>query len=319
MFFACAHVWAQEEDLNVWSERYVPYQWSFEVGCTNYTLTLTQATNLWISWGDGTVSNYTGSSTCNKFYSSSNTYTISISGVVSRIRLMGDAKLKRLTTPMAGLPTLNSLEGTFLNNTKLIYVCLGIFDYVTNVTTFKQCLRGCPSLPSIPANISTNHWRVTSYEGFFQGDTGLSNLPDVVIRTTNSVTCIYLYNATGLTNIPAGHFDYIPNANSFAYVFNTCDGLTGLPPALFANNPKVVTYAYAFYQCYGLTNLPSDLVATGAALVSVNRFFAYDASMGGAAIPLWDTTKWPNATDEAYCYSGCTNLSDYADIPAAYK
>ncbi len=111
-------------------------------------------------------------------------------------------------------------------------------------------------------------------------------------------------NLTG--QIPADLFagidEGVPADNMYSYTFYDCSGLTGeIPAGLFAgiSGPSAYgMFAYTFAGCSGLTG-PSARNPDGTPLYNVFPY-ATTAQVGGM-------------------YSGATGLSDYADIPAAWK
>jgi hypothetical protein len=103
-----------------------------------------------------------------------------------------------------------------------------------------------------------------------------------------------------------GKLSGTPQTEMFYNSFNGCSGLTAIPENLFGSISGTMGY-YSFYGCFngcsGLTG-PSAKV-----FVETENAYKY----------LYDV--WPNITQttQGNVYRGATGLSDYTDIPAAWK
>jgi len=93
-------------------------------------------------------------------------------------------------------------------------------------------------------------------------------------------------------------FRYNTLASVFTYCFSGCDKIAALPANLILYNTKVTSYANMFKTCTAL--------ASGSGVDFVTQ-----AEANAAAESITLTT-----TD---CFDSCTNLPDYADIPAGWK
>lgn len=138
---------------------------------------------------------------------------------------------------------------------------------------------------------------------------------------------------TGCTNmkgsIPSPHNKSFKNGGIFNYTFYNCIGLTGsIPEGLFSNCPNVISFTSTFDHCSGLTgSIPEQLFAN---CLNVSSFcyssrgnygkgqgaFSGCRSLTGSAPELWNRT---NVTNHYYCFYGCTQLDNYADIPDDWK
>jgi hypothetical protein len=123
------------------------------------------------------------------------------------------------------------------------------------------------------------------------------------------------FGCAGMTNggpaCPA-----MPSVTSLFYAWRGCTGLTAAPDVSALTN--VTTLYAAWYNCTGLTSAPA-LPTSSTALTTTTSAFQGNAKMGGSVVELWNTNLFPNVTAYANTFTGCTNLSNYADIPNGWK
>jgi hypothetical protein len=92
------------------------------------------------------------------------------------------------------------------------------------------------------------------------------------------------------------------NNTSLYAAFGNCTGLTGTVETIFANTNNLTKITTSSSCFVGVRNL------TGNGMRFVNAPKAATYTVG------------TNSTNSSYrTFLGCTNLSDYAEIPAAYK
>ncbi len=141
-------------------------------------------------------------------------------------------------------------------------------------------------------------------------------------------------DCTGLTGaIPSGLFAGIVGPGKYLTFYNTfknCTGLTGaIPNALFAGISGVAegdgVFNSTFANCSGLTSIPSDLFGDISSESSPSIFTRMFLGCSGLTGPsakingqyLYDIWSEPNSS--TLTFTGCINLSDYADIPGTWK
>ena len=143
----------------------------------------------------------------------------------------------------------------------------------------------------------------------------LNQYPSAMNVTQTDFTDFFdcLTVSSGLTgSIPAGLFDYTPNAASFNSTFKGCSGLTGaIPAGLFNNTPNVTNFNITFSECSGLTSIPAGLFDKTTAVTS---FYAtFDCCSGLTSIPAGLFNNTPNVTTFYDTFGGCSGLTS---IPA---
>jgi hypothetical protein len=267
--------------------------WNLEVtitnvGGSNFSVTPTLATNLIIAWGDGSISNYTGSAQVSHTYSSASTNILSLSGIASQILFLDpNSVLTRSLTVIQGLTNLTSFLSTFQSSSALKSMPTNLFSNLTNVNTLRQTWYGCSAATSFP-----------------------------VVSTLTNVNTLYStwQNCSAATSFPV--VSTLTNVNTLFSTWQNCSAATSFPVVSTLTN--VNTLFETWYGCSAMTNIPT-LFTNSTALVNVSYAFSGDANMKGSSVQFWNKTNFPNITVSNNCYTGCTNLSDYATIPTGWK
>lgn len=158
---------------------------------------------------------------------------------------------------------------------------------------FSYAFASCMKLTKVPFGLFKNNPAVTSFSFTF-------------------------FECIGLTGtIPERLFANNPDVTSFDSTFRTCFGLSGsIPEGLFANNPAVTSFDSTFMQCRGLTAVPKALFEENINAVTFIETFCGCSGITSEVPELW--ISHPNATG-TYCYIGCTDAANYADIPAHWR
>ena len=142
------------------------------------------------------------------------------------------------------------------------------------------------------------------------------------------------YNAFNMTgSIPENLFAGISGAPvmyMFAYTFYGCSGLTSIPDGLFAGisgAPASSMFSSTFAYCSKLTSIPENLFGNISGTAQVYMFdstFSDCTSLTGPSARIngkYLYEIWPNAASgyDYGPYHGCTGLSDYSSMPAAWR
>lgn len=253
--------------------------------------------NFNVDWGDGSDGQVTSSSDPDRFhtYTSSGTYTITITGFMPSFRVNNDTSIRTYITSIIDFGRVGLRELNFF---------------------------GCINLTTIPAS----NTMVVGYEGFneiitfgnFMRSTSLSAIPsDLFQYATNATTFGDGFSFTQITSIPSGLFDTNISATNFGSCFNNCQSLSSYPSDLFDNNIFVTNFSSTFRNCRQLTY---PLQFTNNTLVSVfNNVYNMNTTsnaMTGTAPELWLRSPEPAGFRAFY---NCINLSNYASIPSNWK
>ena len=140
------------------------------------------------------------------------------------------------------------------------------------------------------------------------------NLFETCTKTESFEDCFT--DCMNLESIPSGLFDKCTNVTRFVSCFYSCDKLTTIPDNLFDNCPKVVNFRYCFFYCENLESIPEHLFDKNKAVTDFTECF-YNCMKVTSNVPeLWIS----HATATHYgCFRGCTNASNYNDIPSEWK
>ena len=223
---------------------------------------------------------------------------------------------KNLFAGISGAPASYMFSGTFQGCSKLTSIPAGLFAGISGAPAegmFFGTFNRCRGLTSIPA-------------GLFAGISGTP--ADSMFNST-------FYECSGLTGaIPDGLFGNLTGAPAygmFSYTFSGCSGLTGaIPDGLFGNltgAPAEDMFRGTFYGCSGLTSIPENLFGNISGTAQIQMFdgmFRGCTSLTGPSARIngqYLYEIWPSATTSQVndMYYNATGLSDYSNIPSAWK
>ena len=142
-----------------------------------------------------------------------------------------------------------------------------------------------------------------------------------IIQISNSVTnCSQMfYNCSNLTEIPETLT--IPNTvTNCSQMFFACSNLTVIPSTLTIPN-SVTNCSYMFSSCYNLTSDISNIWPSTwnyTRTIKISYMFNSCSKIVGTipADKLWNSGKTFNSSG---CFTGCTLLTNYDEIPAGWK
>ena len=173
-------------------------------------------------------------------------------------------------------------------------------------------------LVSIDSPFTNSFSSITSFQNTFNR-TGISSITPSLFENCSNVTNMnscFAYN-NSLITVPEGVFRNLSSVTNYYMVFRACQNMQDCPNDLFSYSPLADTFQSAFYTNYKMKTLPS--LDNNPAAKNVNYTFYQCYAATGNATELWDSSKFPNITSHNQCFTGCTNLSNYADIPSGWK
>jgi hypothetical protein len=314
---------------------------------------------LHVDWGNGSANDYNATINVTNTYATAGVYTVRMSGTVGLIDFfiypdpgLGTPKLiTAIKTPVRGITGLNSayemfkhcenittipaglfdncpgitrFYDTFLACRKITSIPLGLFDAQKNVNNFYATFDNCDLITSVPVGLFNKHTNNMNFAWTFAKCYALSDVPESVFNThrKNLTFDHVFFRCYALSSLSSSMFTNNPLVTTFANAFSECRALSSIPPGLFNGNPAVTTFANAFYGCTNLTSFPSDLFAKNTNVTSYASTFQGCMRLTGASPTnsagqkLWELTPPPTGTA---CFRNCTNLTDYATIPAEWK
>ncbi len=283
------------------------------------------AYNCVVDWGDGTEpESVTEACSKSHTYSNAGVYYVTITGSADYVKFYslpyliaieqwGDLGIKtwrqsmndcsELTTIPTEMPPGDSFEYTFAHS-GLKSIPAGLFSKCTSAISFKETFLNCKNLESIGEDAFANCINVESFERTFNQCVNLQAIPADLFKDCINVTSflgIFQY-CVKLEEIPKGLFDACTRVTDFFIAFHSCLSLTSLPVSLFDNNLNVTNFELTFGGCPSLTGITPNT----------------------NGIELWmrsapEYTQYPDEINVSYCFSSCTNLDNYDDIPEGVK
>ncbi len=287
---------------------------------TVFTLPLTlvggYTHNFTVKWGDSSSSTITAYDDVDKAhtYSSAGTYEVEIKGICPGFKFNnGGSKL--LITEVISWGNVYFRELNFFGCSNLTTLPEET-GKLSLVTSFYRCFRFTRINP-IPAGLFKGNTIASDFRDVFYESLNCQAVPsglfDDNIAMANVTTSFY--NTPQLTSIPSGLFDNNVNITNMASVFRL-SRITSIPSGLFDNNINVTSFWNAFRQCPNLTSIPEGLFDNNTAVTTFNTAFYQVTNLTGLAPELWLRVPEPTGIG---CFSGCTGLDNYGDIPADWK
>ncbi len=301
--------------------------------------------NFNVNWGDNSSSQITSYDDADRIhtYVSAGTYDIELNGtcewfafnnagdktkIYKLLSFTGDIGFKVLnfrgcinlnTICSLGIKkSLTTAQYMFMSCSSLTTIPAGMFDGCTEITSFNFTFYQDGSILSIPIDLFKYNTKVTDFSGTFSCCILVTSIPTDLFKYNILATT---FNATfsddaGLLSLPLNLFRYNILVTDFSQTFDSCTGLTSLPSDLFQYNTLVTTFYSTFGHCIHLTAIPSGLFDNNTLVTSFINTFLLCADLTGDAPELWLRDPEPTGTT---CFYTCTELDNYADIPAEWK
>lgn len=246
---------------------------------TDFSFKISAAGNFVVDWGDGKIQNIAKENTTNTPYS--HNYQIADE---YKIKITGRASAYSKTANTAAV----SFE--YNNNIAKIDGFVGtVFGTLDNGSqpSFYATFADCKNLTSISDNLFDGVYGQPISDMFyatFDGCSSLKQIPD------------YLF--AGLKGTLT--------AGLFYKTFHNCSSLSTIPTYLFgelSGDLQSKTFSNMFKGCVNLSGLSAKILSADKTFMQ----FLYTRWTGGNSLTVADM------------YNGCTGLTDYEDIPAAWK
>jgi len=278
-----------------------------------------------VLWGDGASSTLTtGTNTCTHTYSAAGNYLIQIRGPHTRFYHGPSSTASKVIEAIKLYSGLTSCVSLFYNCSNALFRMAPFFRIPSGVTDCSYAFFGCSGalftlVPGfrIPSG-------VTACPGMFQSCSGAAftvpagfTIPDSVLDCLR----VFYYCNGAAFQLPAG-FSPGNHATSYREMFAYCNGnsFTSLPASFklsaTALNLRLMFY-YASKVASDISGIWPDWPA-GASVDLTNGCLGMAAVTGTIpASKLWDRTDITWTSTQAF--AGCTNLANYASIPAGWK
>jgi len=223
------------------------------------------------------------------------THTITVYGsesvTFSKSGVLGDRNQVTKLHALAGHRA--SISYLLYGHSGLAEIAPGAFDYLDGLTSASYAFEGCTKLKALPA-------------GFLCGETGILSIEGA-------------FRQSGLTALPAGFLSGASKLQDIYRAFAYCPLTTVEPGMLLACSEALINISTAFFQCSSLTSDVNDIFSaeTYPHVINSASLFYGAAKVTGEATKLID--KLPAVTTHTQMFTGCTQLSDYKDIPAGWR
>ncbi len=242
--------------------------------------------------------------------------------------------------------SVSSLDYTFAKCTALEELPADLFTSIAeSKTKFTATFAGCSSLKSLPAGLFAKNTKAKQFSDTFNSCVALESIPADLIGENENVTTVkgMFESCYALKTVPAELFAGCPAITSFEATFALCKGLESIPAELFSaigTKTSSITFEECFLECANLKTIPTSLFDTTKRINYINSCFEGCTSLTGESpytivtnaegeevkVHLYERTRddnFPNApvSSSAHkaCFTGCTGLSDYNDIPSDWK
>ena len=183
---------------------------------------------------------------------------------------------------------------------------------------------------------------VSNVNGLFNGLTTLTTVSDKLFKYCPEITsATYLFNdCANLKGIPEGLFDGLDLLEDVRYCFYGCSSVNSVPHDLFHDCYSITNFMMCF-QGTNIEEIPSDLFASinGSQINFASTF--QNTPIRAIPLGLFDGCKedsnfqstfmgcsdvvsnvpdlWNYSDNGWRCYNGCTNASNYDEIPDRWK
>lgn len=241
---------------------------------TTVEIPLNGTVNVSVDWGDGNVEPFTTTGYKTHTYASSGTYTVTISGTLTRY----------------GIDTVGNSTYAAKLRKVLSFGRLGI-------TSLAYAFRGCNNLNQLPSRVPET---VANIQGCFYDNTS-ANLSDVITWNTGRVTdTSYTFYGSSLFNSNIGGWD-TGNVTDMQWMFRSASAFNANIDSW--NTGNVINMSYMF-QNAGAFNRGLNSWDTSKVTVMNNMFQSAAAFNGNVAN--WNTG---NVTNMASTFSAATSFN----------
>jgi hypothetical protein len=233
----------------------------------------------------------------------------------------------------SAFPNVEYIMGLF-DGTAVTSIPSGMFDNMPNLIQVAETFTNCTGITAIPVDLFRYNTQVTYFSRLFVA-TSITEIPETLFKYNTLVSSFNnpFISCTSLLAIPQDLFRYNINVIQFVGMFQGCAALTEIPEGLFKYNLAASNFQYAFMNCPSLQLNPYIFYEAGSEATRfsgvTNVFFTqcfYRSTflgIQGIAPDLWNCVPGLGTLDGTQCFGGTgnslTGLSNYADIPVAWK
>lgn len=234
------------------------------------------------------------------------------------------------------LPTLangSKMDRMFNGCKNLEVIPADLFEGCGHYTNVNAIFWRCESIKEIPAGLLDPMPELTDASSLFR-ETGITSIPEGLFanqtKLKNLVNCFA--DSPKLATIPASLFAPCTQVTNMLGLFENCTSLITVPEGLFDTNTEVTEAGRLFNGCTKLTTVPVGILDNNKKITSVYEMFNGCTLLTGSSpyttvnsvnVHLYERADYPETFTTPNtirnCFTGCTGLSDYDDIPADWK
>lgn len=118
------------------------------------------------------------------------------------------------------------------------------------------------------------------------------------------------------------------NLTDLTSIFNGCSTLISIPENIFYEQKEILYFYNSFVRCSSLVSIPKKLFNNNKKVIDFRNCFALCSNLVNEipsdenGIKLWERTAANGYVDNingSGCFTDCTNLTDYSEIPSNWK
>lgn len=254
---------------------------------------------LTIDWGDGGVSNVTGTATNWHTYSAAGPYEVRVSGFATQIKLnINNDSAQRAWTrigTIAGISGLNSMFYSFVAATNVVYFAPDFLGSMSPsaITDLRYAFSGMKSLTNFPSVAGMTS--VSSLVNTWQNSSAIGATFPAVDTLTNVSSLASAWHTTKASSYPA--VTNLRSVSDASHAWGWCTYATSFPAVSALTNCTTFTYAWA--GCSAATGFP-EVAASSNKLNNLSYAWA-----GTYASNYPEVNALTNVTTILGTWSGC--------------
>lgn len=223
-------------------------------------------------------------------------------------------------------PNARNIDDLFASCEKLAEIPYGLFDPLQNIESASYCLSNCKSLVSLPPKLFANKLYLKNVSSMFSGCSKLVTVPDDIFYGSPNIENVsQLFNGVNLyfrdnSDIFAILDPIASSIRSMKYLFDDPVIRGAVENNSFFKKLHDVDMSYAFYNRY-ITSISEDIFHSITNPKDISNMF-YSCSALTRLPELWDESKFGTkytSIPHSKCFSGCTNASNYDNVPNGWK
>ncbi|WP_434171184.1 hypothetical protein AHYW_002606 [Providencia manganoxydans] len=251
-----------------------------------------------------------------------------------------------------GAGSIETITGLFEGCSTLASIPEGLLHPLVNVKQCSLVFASCSQLTTLPSTLFAAQTKATNFFGVLDGCEQLTAIPEALFSHNQQATGFgkAFRGCLQLTTIPSNVFAQNHKVTTFESTFEGCVRLTQVPARLFEHNTAISKLTRTFADCVELRSVGDGLLGRLMELNSVTGIFSGCATLASTVESIFTTVTftrlWNCAEMFKGCvvlrgeampfiarhqstvtsseqrkgaFSGCRSLTDYEDIPNAWR